>query len=46
MTLKQTPDNFIETDVLIIGGGIGGCPAAAKATEHGLDVTIVEKAKT
>lgn len=39
-------DRIIETDVLIMGGGIGGCPAACKAAEHGLNVTLVEKAKT
>lgn len=38
-------DKVIETDVLVMGGGIGGCPAAAKAAEHGLSVTLVEKSK-
>lgn len=40
----QTVD--IETDVLIIGGGIAGCMAAIKAGESGLKVTIAEKANT
>jgi len=39
-------DRVIETDVLIIGGGIGGCPAACKAAEHGLHVALLEKSKT
>ncbi|MBW1768541.1 MAG: FAD-dependent oxidoreductase [Deltaproteobacteria bacterium] len=46
MSLEKIADNFIDTDVLIIGGGIAGCPAAAKAAENGLKVTLVEKAKT
>ncbi len=36
-------ENMIETDVLVIGGGIAGCFAAIKAREQGLDVTIVDK---
>jgi succinate dehydrogenase/fumarate reductase flavoprotein subunit len=46
MSLETTADKVIETDVMIIGGGMAGCTAAAKAAEHGLDVTIVEKAHT
>jgi len=46
MALDKIADKVIETDVLVIGGGIAGCPVAAKAREHGLDVTLVEKAKT
>ena len=45
MALDKIGESFIETDVLIVGGGIAGCPTAVKAREHGLDVTIVEKAK-
>jgi succinate dehydrogenase/fumarate reductase flavoprotein subunit len=37
-------ENVIETDVLVIGGGIAGCFAAMKARELSLDVTIVDKA--
>jgi succinate dehydrogenase/fumarate reductase flavoprotein subunit len=36
--------NVVETDVLVIGGGIAGCFAAIKAKEAGVDVTIVDKA--
>lgn len=36
----------IETDVLIIGGGLAGCMAAIKAVEHGVSVTIAEKGNT
>jgi len=46
MALEQIADRVVETDVLVMGGGIAGCPAAAKAAEHGLHVTLVEKAKT
>jgi len=37
-------ENLVETDVLVIGGGIAGCFAAIKARGQGLDVTIVDKA--
>ncbi|MEM2394576.1 MAG: FAD-dependent oxidoreductase, partial [Candidatus Bathyarchaeia archaeon] len=32
----------VETDVLVIGGGIAGCFAAIKARERGLNVIIVD----
>ena len=36
----------VETDVLVIGGGLAGCMAAIKASEYGVKVTIAEKANT
>jgi hypothetical protein len=36
----------IETDVLVIGGGLAGCMAAIKAAEHGVKVVLAEKANT
>jgi len=37
----------IETDVLIIGGGLAGCMAAIKASEQtGLKITLVDKSNT
>ncbi|MBN1188113.1 MAG: FAD-binding protein [Dehalococcoidales bacterium] len=36
-------ENIVETDILVIGGGIAGCFAAIKAREQGLDVTLVDK---
>jgi len=36
-------EKIIETDVLIVGGGLAGTFAAIKASEHGLDVTLVDK---
>lgn len=36
-------ENVIETDVLVIGGGLAGIFAAMKAREKGVDVTLVDK---
>jgi len=36
----------IDTDVLIIGGGLAGCMAAIKASEYGVKVAIAEKSNT
>jgi len=36
----------VETDVLVIGGGLAGCMAAIKARESGVNVTIAEKSNT
>ena len=44
MELAEIADSVIETDVLIVGGGVAGCIAAVKASEHGADVTMVDKA--
>jgi succinate dehydrogenase/fumarate reductase flavoprotein subunit len=44
MSLENIADRVIETDVLIVGGGVAGCVAAVKASEHGADVTVLEKA--
>lgn len=46
MAIERIADKVVETDVLVVGGGIAGCPAAYKAAEKGLRVTLVEKAKT
>jgi len=46
MTATQMADKRIDTDVLVIGGGIAGCPAAYKAAEKGLNVTLLEKSNT
>ena len=40
MTLKE---EFVETDVLCIGGGIAGLMAGIRARELGADVVVVEK---
>lgn len=35
---------IIDTDILILGGGLAGCMAAIRAKERNIDVAIVEKA--
>jgi succinate dehydrogenase/fumarate reductase flavoprotein subunit len=43
-TLTQIADEVVETDFLIIGGGLAGCMAAIEAKRKGnLDVVIMEK---
>jgi adenylylsulfate reductase subunit A len=37
---------IIKTDVLVIGGGLGGCMAAINAADHGAKVAIMEKSHT
>jgi succinate dehydrogenase/fumarate reductase flavoprotein subunit len=41
--LHMAIERTLETDVLVIGGGIAGCCAAIEAKKKGLDVTIVDK---
>ena len=38
-------DRIIETDVLIIGGGLAGCNAAIAAAEKGARVVVTDKGK-
>ena len=42
MILEQ---RSLQTDVLVLGGGLAGCMAAIKAAEYPVDVTLVEKSK-
>jgi len=42
----MSADKVLDTDVLVVGGGIAGCCTAAKAAERGLKVILSEKAKT
>lgn len=37
-------ENLIETEVLVIGGGIAGCHAAINATKKGAKVAVIDKA--
>ncbi|MBP1611318.1 MAG: FAD-dependent oxidoreductase, partial [Acidobacteria bacterium] len=39
-------EHEIETDVLVIGGGIAGCWAAISAARKGVRVALVEKGDT
>jgi succinate dehydrogenase/fumarate reductase flavoprotein subunit len=41
--IKYEQEQEIETDVLVIGGGIAGCWAAISAARQGLRVALVEK---
>ncbi|MCC6473663.1 MAG: FAD-dependent oxidoreductase [Burkholderiales bacterium] len=44
MSLATEADKVIETDVLIVGGGVAGCVAAVKARQHGARVLMLDKA--
>jgi len=43
MATQNNPETVIETDVLVIGGGMAACFAAVKAREQGVNVTLVSK---
>jgi len=43
---NKLADGYYETDFLVVGGGDAGCSAAIKAAELGVDVLMLEKAKT
>lgn len=42
--MSRKEDLYINADVLVIGGGLGGCFAAIKAAEEGAKVVLFEKA--
>ncbi len=44
--IRYEQEQEIETDVLVLGGGIAGCWAAISAARKGLRVVIVEKSAT
>ncbi len=44
--IRFDKEREIETDVLVIGGGIAGCWAAISAARQGLQVALVEKGDT
>ena len=44
MSLPEIPVEYVTTDVLVIGAGVGGCMAAMLASESGAAVALVEKA--
>lgn len=44
--IRYEQENEIETDVLVVGGGIAGCWAAIAAAREGLKVALVEKGDT
>lgn len=44
--IKYANEQAIETDVLVLGGGIAGCWAAISAARKGVRVALVEKSAT
>ncbi len=44
--IRYDKEQEIDTDVLIIGGGIAGCWAAISAARKGVRVALVEKGDT
>ncbi len=42
--LEEANTEVLQTDVLVLGGGIAGCLAAIRARECGADVVLVDKA--
>ncbi len=44
--LRYGEEQEIESDILVVGGGIAGCWAAISAARHGLRVALVEKGDT
>ncbi len=44
--IKYEDEQAIETDVLVLGGGIAGCWAAISAARKGVRVALVEKSAT
>jgi len=47
MDIKDIPERVrLETDVLVIGGGMAGCMAALSARRSGLNVLVSDKANT
>lgn len=44
--LSYTTERETNTDVLVVGGGVGGCAAALAAARHGAKVVLVENGGT
>lgn len=44
--IRYGQENVIQTDVLVLGGGIAGCHAAINARRKGVRVVVVEKEAT
>jgi NADPH-dependent 2,4-dienoyl-CoA reductase/sulfur reductase-like enzyme len=41
--IRYEKEQVIETDILVLGGGIAGCWASISAARKGMKVTLVEK---
>ncbi len=44
--LEERTGEIIKSDVLVLGGGIGACYAAIKASESGSNIVLVDKGNT
>jgi len=44
--ISYEKEQVIETDILVLGGGIAGCWAAISAARQGMRVALVEKSAT
>ena len=44
--IRYGHETLVETDVLVLGGGIAGCHAAINARRQGVRVAVVEKGAT
>jgi succinate dehydrogenase/fumarate reductase flavoprotein subunit len=44
--IRYEKEQVIETDILVLGGGIAGCWAAISAARQGMGVALVEKSAT
>ena len=44
--IRYEEESVVETDVLVLGGGIAGCWAAISAARRGVSVAMVEKGAT
>ena len=36
-------ENVVESDVLVVGGGVAGCRAAISAAQHGVSVVVADR---
>ena len=44
MAIDKIADLVVESDVLVVGGGIAGLPVAWKSAQKGLKVVLADKA--
>lgn len=42
-TLEESADEVIETDILVVGGGLAGCMATIRARDKNIKVALIEK---
>lgn len=44
--IQYEKENVVETDVLVLGGGVAGCRAAISALQHGATVAVADRGFT